>query len=194
MKTDGLDLASRSGWPDDLRHLLERYPREVWTGHVNLGDMARFWLARHEMFRELSQALVQAAGALREGDVPPDQFRQWFAPRLNFLLGELQTHHMIEDRQYFPVFVRAETSLAKGFDVLEADHETIHHALDDLARSGQMLAGAVDGGTPLVTRAADGFATVSDGFMKILLQHLADEEDLIVPVILDRTEAGLGIG
>jgi hypothetical protein len=42
-------------------------------------------------------------------------------------------------------------------------------------------------------KASDGFADVADGFLKILRQHLADEEDLIVPVILDRSEAGLGL-
>lgn len=190
----GLDLTNRTGWPADLRHLLDIYPREIWNDHVNLGDMARFWLARHDMFRDLSQALNQAVGALREDEMPPDRFRQWFAPRLNFLLSELQTHHMIEDQHYFPVFVRAETSLLKGFEILETDHETIHHALANLARSGQMLAGAIDSDTPLIVKAADEFSDVCNGFLKLLLQHLADEEDLIVPVILDRSEAGLGIG
>jgi hemerythrin-like domain-containing protein len=190
---DNLALGHRTGWPDELRHLLERYPREIWDGHANLGDMARFWLARHDMFRELSEAMLQATHALREGKLPPAQFRQWFAPRMNFFLGELQTHHMIEDHHYFPVFTRAEKSLLKGFEILENDHETIHHGLEDLARSAQMLTTAIDGETPLLMKASDGFADVSDGFLKILRQHLADEEDLIVPVILDRTEAGLGI-
>jgi iron-sulfur cluster repair protein YtfE (RIC family) len=188
-----LILGKRTGWPEELRHLLIRYPREVWTGHANLGQMAQFWLDRHNMFRELTEALLQATHQLREGKVPPEQFRQWFAPRMNFLLGELQTHHMIEDQHYFPVFTRAETSLLKGFEILENDHEMIHHGLEDLARSAQILANAVDGDTPLLMKASDGFADVSDGFLKILRQHLADEEDLIIPVILDRTEAGLGI-
>ena len=189
-----LALGRRTGWPDDLRHLLARYPREIWPDHANLGDMARFWLARHDMFRELTGSLLQATDALREGTVPPDRFRQWFAPRLNFLLGELQTHHMIEDRHYFPVFMRAESSLLLGFEVLEADHGTIHHGLENLAHSGRMLANAIDRQTPMPAQATDGFADVCDGFLNILLQHLGDEEDLIIPVILDRSEAGLGIG
>src|SRR5262245_23603522 len=36
----GLALDSRSGWPADLRLLLDRYPREAWQGHANLGAMA----------------------------------------------------------------------------------------------------------------------------------------------------------
>jgi hemerythrin-like domain-containing protein len=145
------------------------------------------------MFRELSDALLQATRTLREGDIPPDQFRQWFAPRMRFFLGELHGHHMIEDHHYFPVFTRVEKSLVKGFEILENDHEMIHHGLEDLARSAQMLTRAIDGDTPLVMKASDGFADVADGFLKILRQHLADEEDLIVPVILDRSETGLGL-
>ena len=44
-------LARRSGWPEDMRVLLDRYPREQWNAHANLGQMARFWLSRHAMFR-----------------------------------------------------------------------------------------------------------------------------------------------
>ena len=52
---EALALARRSGWPEDLRVLLDRYPRERWDAHANLGEMARFWLSRHAMFRELSR-------------------------------------------------------------------------------------------------------------------------------------------
>jgi len=41
---EALALVCRSGWPEDLRVLLDRYPREQWGTHANLGDMARFWL------------------------------------------------------------------------------------------------------------------------------------------------------
>ncbi len=52
-----LDLLRRTGWPEDLQVFLERYPREVWPSHANLGYAARFWLQRHEMFRHLGEAL-----------------------------------------------------------------------------------------------------------------------------------------
>ena len=58
---DALALARRSGWPEDLRVLVARYPREQWDAHPNLGEMARFWLSRHAMFRELSDAIEQIA-------------------------------------------------------------------------------------------------------------------------------------
>jgi hypothetical protein len=68
---DALALARRSGWPEDLRVLVARYPREQWNGHPNLGEMARFWLSRHGMFRELSGAIEQIAVLFRAGKLPP---------------------------------------------------------------------------------------------------------------------------
>src|SRR4051794_9030823 len=61
-----LALDSRSGWPTDLRLLIDRYPREVWQSHANLGAMAQFWLSRHDMFREIGAALEDATGAFRD--------------------------------------------------------------------------------------------------------------------------------
>ena len=60
-----LALAARRGWPPDLRLLIDRYPREVWQGHANLGAMAQFWLSRHDMFREIGTALDDAVTAFR---------------------------------------------------------------------------------------------------------------------------------
>ncbi len=61
--TEALALARRSGWPEDMRVLLARYPREQWDGHANLGEWAPFWLSRHAMFRELSGMISDLAGA-----------------------------------------------------------------------------------------------------------------------------------
>lgn len=186
-----LDLARRVGWPADLQVLLERYPREVWPAHPNLGATARFWLGRHDMFRELGGALSRASLEFREGRIEAGRYKAWFGRRLGFFLGELDGHHRIEDHAYFPLFRAADARLARGFDVLEGDHETIHHALERVAERANALieAGSGDG----LMRAADAYADESDRLLTALLRHLADEEDLIVPLILERTEPGLGI-
>jgi len=43
-------------------------------------------------------------------------------------------------------------------------------------------------------RASDAYAGVNARLLKILTRHLADEEDLIVPLILERGERELGVG
>lgn len=42
-------------------------------------------------------------------------------------------------------------------------------------------------------RAGEAYGSASERLLRRLLRHLGDEEDLIIPPILDRSEAGLGI-
>ena len=41
--------------------------------------------------------------------------------------------------------------------------------------------------------AADAYARENEALLAMLLRHLDDEEDLIIPLILDRSEEGLGV-
>ena len=128
-----LALARRSGWPTELKALLARYPREQWQGHANLGEMARFWLSRHAMFRELASMIQTIETQFHEGALPPAEFPRQFVPRLQFLLSQLGVHHQIEDLHYFPIFRAADARLSRGFDVLEADHHAIHADMANVA-------------------------------------------------------------
>ncbi|HEX2255908.1 MAG TPA: hemerythrin domain-containing protein [Afifellaceae bacterium] len=186
-----LDLNSRTGLPPDLRVLLEHYPREVWPEHANLGAVSRFWLQRHDMFRRLGTALQAATAQIREGEMAPAPFRAWFQPRLQFYLSELNAHHMVEDHHYFPLIREADPRLARGFDLLETDHETIHAALLATADAGTALLQAGEEDRDRLRAAADSYAQASDALLAMLARHLGDEEDLIVPLILDRGEAEL---
>jgi iron-sulfur cluster repair protein YtfE (RIC family) len=193
-ETEALDLARRSGWPRDLRLLIARYPREQWEGHANLGEMARFWLQRHDMFRELGAMIGTIAGQFRAGTLSAADFPRQLAPRLQFLLSQLNAHHQIEDLHFFPVFRAAEARLARGFDVLEEDHHAIHADMARTTETANALLRALSGDADALRRASEDYAGASGALIKGLLRHLEDEEDLIVPLILDRGEAALGVG
>ena len=189
-----LALDTRAGWPAELRLLADRYPRDQWGGHANLGAMAQFWLQRHDMFREIAEALTQATTAYREGTASAADFRAFFPPRLQFFLQQLNAHHQIEDLHYFPVFQAAEARLAHGFDVLEADHGAIHGSIVSAVETANTFLRAAVNDTDTLRRAGDAYSAASDVLMRQLGRHLADEEDLIVPLILHRGEAALGVG
>ena len=189
-----LAIDTRTGWPRDLRVLLERYPREVWEGHANLGELARFWLAIHNGFRSFGETLKQTTGEFREGLMTPERFRAEHAPRLQTFLSHLNGHHQIEDYQFFPVFSAAEPRLAQGFEVLEGDHDVIHGAMDRMVETANGFLIAPVNDTDAMRYAGDAYADVSERLLKLLHRHLGDEEDLIVPLILDRGEEKLGIG
>jgi hypothetical protein len=186
-------LATRPGLPEDLRLLVAEYPREVWQGHANLGEVAQMWLGRHDMFRKVGGMLSDAIADWREERIDADGFARFFVPRLNWFLGNLEGHHNVEDHHYFPVFRRAERRLVRGFDILDADHHVIHDALEANAEAANAFLKALAEGGDRVKYAGESYADENERLIRLLMRHLDDEEDLIIPVILDRSESGLGI-
>ncbi|WP_159587899.1 hemerythrin domain-containing protein [Chelativorans xinjiangense] len=187
---NGLRIENRKELPEDLRFLVEKYPRETWQGHANLGEMAQFWLQRHDMFRELGGMLQKSVADYREGHLPPAAFAQWFAPRLRFFLQQLHGHHQVEDQHYFPAFAKAERRLQRGFDILDSDHHVIHDALERNGEKGRELLRALKENADRQLFAADAYADENTRLIDMLARHLHDEEDLIIPLMLDRGEGG----
>lgn len=188
---DEMSLGRRGGLPDDLRYLLARYPRTEWQSHDNIAGMAGFWLQRHDMFRDIGGLLVAGIEDYREGRVSAGEFGSWFGPRLNHFLGNLEGHHSVEDFHYFPAFAKAEPRLKRGFDILDADHHVIHEALERNAETANDFLLALRSDTHRLRHAADAYANENERLVSMLSRHLDDEEDLIIPLILDRGDAAL---
>jgi iron-sulfur cluster repair protein YtfE (RIC family) len=188
-----LALDRRTALPEDYAFLLMAHPRPTWEGHPNNGQWCQFWLARHNMFREFGEGLTDACEKLGAGEVEPKGFHEWFMPRASFFLGELDTHHKIEEYHYFPLLTQADARIGKGVDLLESDHHVIHELLRGAYDTIVSLDGAIqdkpDDIMGLVPRMRDDLAALDVG----LQRHLNDEEDLIVPLILERSEADLGM-
>ncbi len=189
----------RSGWPEDLRVLVARYPREQsgrprqsparWRGSVLLAS------ATCSANWPLMIAAIEAQH--RSGDLSPglDSSAPSWRRGCNSCFGRLGVHHQIEDLHYFPIF-RAEEQLARGFDVLEGDHHAIHADMAATAETANALLRALSanlGDKDALKRCGDDYAAASGGLIKGLVRHLDDEEDLIVPLILACGEDALGV-
>ena len=185
-------LETREGLPDDLRFLAEQYPRGEWQAHSNIHGMAGFWLQRHDMFREMGVLLTGGIADYREGRKDAREFAAFFAPRLNRFLGNLDGHHNVEDHHYFPVFAKAEPRLKRGFDILDGDHHLIHDALERNAETANAFLRALQESEDRQRFAADAYADENSRLIAMLKRHLDDEEDLIIPLILDRGDRDLG--
>lgn len=178
-----LRLGSRTALPETLRVLVHALPQEAWAAHPNFGGMTRFWLERHAAFRELLDRIAADAGATAAGTIAPDAY----APRLyrlaSTLLGELHGHHSIEDAHYFPQLRRLEPSVARGFDLLEADHKDLDARLHGFAGEVNTLLQAAQAGT-LAAGQVEPFADTVAGFRRLLDRHLVDEEEIVIPALL----------
>ena len=179
--TQDLTLGVRTGLPDALRVLVEELPRESWEAHPEFGGMVQFWLDRHLMFRRLLAALEEDVQAVLDRKMAFESY----APRLSrfggMLLNQLHGHHQIEDMHYFPQLVQLDARVARGFDLLEADHGAMDGLLNGLAEGANAVLGAKADGRD---RAGE-FAGTLEGFHGLLDRHLVDEEEIIVPVILN---------
>jgi hypothetical protein len=188
MTADPLSLAARHGLPADLRWLVERHPRPTWAD--SLGELGRFWLARHAMFRETQALLLDETRTFVAGRTDPARFGPRFGRVAGFLLGELDSHHGIEDHHYFPRLARIEPRLQRGFELLDADHHALHEALDSLAGAANAVLRGLRGDCARddAGRAADGL----DALGRLLDRHLSDEEDIVAPLLIAHGERGLG--
>jgi hypothetical protein len=185
-------ILDRAGLPDDLRVLYAKYPREDWNSVHTLGQLGGFWIQRHDMFRELGVALVDGIDRLREGEVAAEPFARWFAPRLNHFLGDLEGHHQVEDYQYFPLFAAADARLAPGFELLEEDHHVIHTLLERNAEAANAFYQDLMSGSERMPFSRDAYAAEAGSLLKGLMRHLEDEEDLLIPLLLDQGERKFG--
>lgn len=88
----------------------------------------------------------------------------------------------IEDTAYFPQLAQLEPRIARGFKVLDADHHALHKMIDTFASGANAVLRARNDTAQheLVT----GFDTVLGRFERPLGQHLGDEDDPVLPVVL----------
>jgi hypothetical protein len=182
-----LDLNERSGWPEELLELLKRHPRSGWRAAPS--PIARFWLERHDAFRRRAAELEALIDDYRADRLVAGELAMRTAPGLQILLGELHGHHQIEDFHYFPHFRTVEPRLARGFDALAKDHEMMHASIESVIESFNAVAAALGSGSDIASQVeravAEAFVEASMALQRRLARHLDDEEDLIIPLMLE---------
>ncbi len=181
--TDPLALTQRDGLPDALRALVKAYPREEWAQNQNYSQLIAFWLDRHLMFRRLLDQLDGDARSALDRNEDPLAYKRKLSRFGGMLINELHGHHHIEDAQYFPVMAQLDLGAARGFDILDADHQSLDGILAGLADTANAVlrhdgppAGFIDATAAMKDRL--------DAFRPLLNRHLIDEEELVVPVLL----------
>lgn len=172
----------------NARLLLERHPRATWR--EGRSGAARFWLEVHDGFRQQCGALRAANDGYRAGGMNAHAYAALVAPLLRAMLAHVDGHHRVEDYHYFPVFRTAEPRLTAGFDALEADHERLRPTIDTALVALEELWAAVHSRSAegnAERHAAELYAAASERLCRHLLEHLAAEEDIVIPLLIERS-------
>ncbi len=171
--------------------LLAEYPREAWAADPHFSGLVEFWLQMHQGFRNGVAAMKRDAEAVLDGKLAPAAF----ASRLSRVGGQfvehLHGHHHIEDDHYFPLLVARERRLEQGFQILDADHQALDGHIAEFVGGANGVLRAVATGAGVYRDEAGAFHAQLVKFSGLLERHLADEEELIVPVILRYGERGI---
>jgi hypothetical protein len=176
---DPLALAVRAGLPAEMLYLRDGFPRERWTG---LPEIAAFWLQMHAGFRGHQGYMDGLVSQWRTGGDIRELHRQ-LVPAVQSFLQHLDGHHRIESGQYFPRMRRLEPKIGHGLDLLDRDHDVIHAALETMFQGGLAFHQAVMAKDADAPDRAARLADALDGAAPLLLRHLEDEEDIVVPLI-----------
>ncbi len=176
------DLESRKGLPDHLRVLAEKFPRDGWQAHSNFDELTRFWLDRHLMFRDLMGRVQDLSKNYL--DAPAPRFGPELARYTGFFLNQLHGHHNIEDHHYFPVFGPLDSRLDRAFEILDRDHHALDRHIHSLAERTNAVLAELQAGRD-ARREAEALLTAQGAFDGFLERHLFDEEEIIVPLVLE---------
>ena len=185
---DSVDAAAAAS-----ARLLERHPRATWPRSAS--PSVAFWLDVHERLRRDAAGLAAALDEYSHGRSSPAQLAVVAAPRLRGLVASMQGHHQIEDFHYFPAFRRAEPKLAPCFDQLAAAHASLGRSVDlALAALGELRRAAAHAGPedPTPRLAAERCVAASVELCRELERHLCDEENLVVPLLLEHSASITG--
>jgi len=174
------DLRTRAGLPEAWRYLVAELPRDRWT--EGLDQTAAFWLQMHASFRGHQAHMDGLVGQWRAGGDIAALHRQ-LIPALQSFLQHLDGHHRIESGQYFPMMREIEPRIGAGIDLLDRDHDVIHGVLESLFQGGLAFHQAIQSKAPDAADRAHRLGDAIEAGGPLLSRHLADEEDIVIPLI-----------
>ena len=110
-----------------------------------------------------------------------ETFQQHLLHEAYLHYGHLDGHHRLEDAEHFPKMRLQQPKLAAGFDLLENDHQQIAERLSEVNRDLLRLRQ-----TPVPQTQQKWVEQLINNIKQsgeLLYRHLADEEDLVIPLL-----------
>lgn len=170
--------------PDEMRILLADYPRNEWPNHPGFKEKTQQWLAAHQMFRRLSEAVRLDTEQFLDGKKDADDYAGRLSYRGNALVGNLHGHHAWEDLSYFPELAAADPRFDDGLEILEKDHQALDVVLETFTNAAIRAIKLIHFGENSARDEAGKLHSATQSIEAFLQRHLSDEEELAVPIIL----------
>ncbi|MEL6677434.1 MAG: hemerythrin domain-containing protein [Pseudomonadota bacterium] len=96
----------------------------------------------------------------------------------------------MEDEHYFPLLTGEDPRLAAAFDLLDADHGVLDGRIHGLADRINRALGLL-GDARLLRGEAGPLIDDLEAMRALLDRHLTDEEEIVVPIILEHAPKAL---
>ncbi len=170
--------------PEELRFLLDTYPRDSWEAHPGFKEKTRHWLGAHQMFRRLAERVRLDAEDYLDRTTDAAAYAGRLSYYGNALVGNLHGHHGWEDHSYFPELAAADPRFEAGLEVLEKDHADLDLVLDSFTKTANRAIKLVQLDEPQAREEAGRLQETAQVIEAFLKRHLSDEEELAVPIIL----------
>ena len=186
------DINTRNGLPPELAQMLPDLPRPEWPAHHAYDGLAGHWLDIHGGLKKLGKTVLSDCQLALDKKMDPMAHANRVGQLGNMLLNHLHTHHQIEDHVLFPRLDALDPTFRRGFDMLETDHTVLDALLNDFAgTANDVLRQAGEGPKdwPTVIDPLHQILVRLDGFLD---RHLADEEDLVIPLTLKHEIMDMG--
>lgn len=181
--THAFDIRTQD-MPATMRILLDDYPRDSWDAHPGFKEKTKHWLGAHQMFRRLGELVRSETELYLDKSRQPDDFAGRLSYYGNALVANLHGHHNWEDKSYFPELSAADPRFDAGLEILEKDHQELDRVLDRFTETANRSIKLIHLDEPQAREEAGRLHGLAGTIEAFLERHLADEEELAVPIIL----------
>lgn len=162
----------------DWLFLFNKLPPDQWFS-ADYAYKTSGWLKIHTNIRKRQRILTQISEGYQYGEYDWSAYRSQMLKRINMHILKLHQHHGVEDEGFFPEFIRMYPQLRAGFEILGRDHVRLDALLDKLQVQNDVLARSEVEDKALAAQLHQTLGDATD----LLLQHLIDEEDLVIPIL-----------
>ena len=174
-----LHVSTRTAFPDGLLTDLidggftdwKQHPQFLMSGAALHGFHNRLRLACDSLTRELGDEVSN-----HDNDI-----YHWRLPAFGRqIIDVAHSHHHAEDNFYFPQYQSLFPQLERPLSLLDGDHRVLEQMLDDLQLSLYKL----NENSPVADW--ENCRDISEQLGRVIHRHLDDEEEIVMPAIMQR--------